>query len=97
MRGGRIERRGGSSDVPVADVLRQAGASELVGEGTFALPGGAPFEGDGKGTPYSMRTFGVIFVEVGVDRRAQVSCASGAPSAATAPDGSSTHGPLGRK
>jgi xanthine dehydrogenase YagR molybdenum-binding subunit len=67
MRGGRIERRGGSNGVPVADVLRQAGASELVGEGTFALPGGALFEGDGKGTPYAMRTFGVIFVEVGVD------------------------------
>ncbi len=67
MRGGRIERRGGSNGVRVADVLRQAGASELVGEGTFALPGGALFEGDGKGTPYAMRTFGVIFVEVGVD------------------------------
>jgi xanthine dehydrogenase YagR molybdenum-binding subunit len=67
MRGGRIERRGGSNGVPVADVLRQAGASELVGEGTFALPGGALFEADGKGTPYAMRTFGAIFVEVGVD------------------------------
>ena len=67
MRGGRIERSGGSNGVPVADVLRQAGASELVGEGTFALPGGALFEGDGKGTPYAMRTFGVIFVEVGID------------------------------
>ena len=67
MRGGRIERRGGSNGVPVADVLRQAGASELVGEGRFALPNDAPFEGDGKGTPYAMRTFGAIFVEVGVD------------------------------
>jgi xanthine dehydrogenase YagR molybdenum-binding subunit len=64
---GRIRRRGQTDGVPVAELLRQAGVSELVGEGRFALPKDAPFEGDGKGTPYAMRTFGAIFVEVGVD------------------------------
>jgi xanthine dehydrogenase YagR molybdenum-binding subunit len=64
---GRIRRRGQADGVPVAELLRQAGVSELVGEGRFALPNDAPFEGDGKGTPYAMRTFGAIFVEVGVD------------------------------
>ena len=44
-----------------------AGVDELVGEGTYELPGGAQFNGDGEGTPYAMRTWGVIFVEVGVD------------------------------
>ena len=58
---------GAADGVPVAEVMRQAGVSELVGEGRFALPNDAPFEGDGKGTPYAMRTFGAIFVEVGVD------------------------------
>ncbi len=67
LREGRISRKGMRDGVAVADVLRQAGISEVVGEGTFALANNAPFEGDGKGTPYAMRTFGAIFVEVGVD------------------------------
>jgi xanthine dehydrogenase YagR molybdenum-binding subunit len=49
------------------EALGRAGLDELVGEGTFALPGGAEFNQDGAGTPYAMRTWGVIFVEVGVD------------------------------
>ena len=49
------------------EALDRAGLDELVGEGTFALPGGAQFTQDGAGTPYAMRTWGVIFVEVGVD------------------------------
>ncbi|HYG85019.1 MAG TPA: xanthine dehydrogenase family protein molybdopterin-binding subunit [Azospirillum sp.] len=48
-------------------ILRQAGLDELVGDGSFTFPGGAPFSGDGSGTPYAMRTWGAIFVEVGVD------------------------------
>ena len=47
--------------------LDRAGIDELVGEGTFALPGDAGFNADGAATPYAMRTWGVIFVEVGVD------------------------------
>src|SRR5207244_8601254 len=31
------------------------------------LAGGAPFSGDGEGTAYAMRTWGTIFLEVGVD------------------------------
>ena len=49
------------------EALDRAGLDELVGEGTFALPGGAQFNHDGAGTPYAIRTWGVIFVEVGVD------------------------------
>ena len=49
------------------EALDRAGLDELVGEGTFALPGGAQFNQDGAGTPYAIRTWGVIFVEVGVD------------------------------
>jgi xanthine dehydrogenase YagR molybdenum-binding subunit len=69
MRGGRILRHGGGvgDGVAVADVMREAGVGEVVGEGAFALPGEAPFEADGKGTPFAMRTFGAVFVEVGVD------------------------------
>lgn len=73
LRDGRVGRRGEgagggeSGGAPLGEVLRRAGLSELVGEGTFALPNDAPFEGDGKGTPYAMRTFGAVFVEVGVD------------------------------
>jgi xanthine dehydrogenase YagR molybdenum-binding subunit len=49
------------------EALDRAGIDELVGEGTFALPGGSGFNADGQGTPYAMRTWGVIFTEVGVD------------------------------
>ena len=47
--------------------MRQAGVEEVVGDGAFELPGGVPFEEGGAGTPYAIRTFGAIFVEVGVD------------------------------
>jgi xanthine dehydrogenase YagR molybdenum-binding subunit len=50
-----------------ADQMAEAGVDELVGEGAYELPGGAMFNGDGEGTPYAMRTWGAIFVEVGVD------------------------------
>ncbi|HWM02754.1 MAG TPA: xanthine dehydrogenase family protein molybdopterin-binding subunit [Actinophytocola sp.] len=49
------------------DAMERAGIDELVGDGSFALPGGAQMNGDGEGTPYAMRTWGAIFVEVGVD------------------------------
>ncbi len=49
------------------EALDRAGIGELVGEGTFDLPGGAGFNQDGEGTPYAIRTWGVIFIEVGVD------------------------------
>jgi xanthine dehydrogenase YagR molybdenum-binding subunit len=49
------------------EALDRAGIDEIVGEGTFALPGGAGFNADGAGTPYAMRTWGAIFTEVGVD------------------------------
>jgi xanthine dehydrogenase YagR molybdenum-binding subunit len=56
--------QGGGDPLAALDI---AGLDELVGEGRFELPGGSGFSQDGEGTPYAMRTWGVIFVEVGVD------------------------------
>lgn len=67
MSDGHIGRVGGTTAIPVADILKTAGISEIVGEGEFGLPDGAFFEVHGGLTPYAMRTFGAIFVEVGVD------------------------------
>jgi xanthine dehydrogenase YagR molybdenum-binding subunit len=67
MRNGRIGRRGSADGIPISEAMRQVGASEMVGEGAFSLPENAPFEADGGKTGYAMRTFGAIFVEVGVD------------------------------
>jgi xanthine dehydrogenase YagR molybdenum-binding subunit len=50
-----------------AGQMTDAGVDELVGEGAYELPGRATFNGDGEGTPYAMRTWGAVFVEVGVD------------------------------
>ncbi|MGF6612734.1 xanthine dehydrogenase YagR molybdenum-binding subunit [Paraburkholderia sp. WSM4175] len=55
----------GGKDVRAS--LRQANLPEMVADGAFTLPGGASFSADGDGTPYAMRTWGAIFVEVGVD------------------------------
>lgn len=54
-------------DADPLEAMDRAGIDELVGDGTFALPDNASMNGDGEGTPYAMRTWGVIFVEVGVD------------------------------
>jgi xanthine dehydrogenase YagR molybdenum-binding subunit len=54
-------------DTDPREAMERADVDELVGEGTFGLPDGAPMSMDGAGTPYAMRTWGVIFVEVGVD------------------------------
>ena len=56
---GRIARTGAVESFSIADVLERAGESEVVGEGSF--------DPSQHGTGYSMRTFGAIFVEVGVD------------------------------
>jgi xanthine dehydrogenase YagR molybdenum-binding subunit len=45
--------------------MREAGVRELTGDGAFALPGNAP--ADAGDAANSTRTFGVMFVEVGVD------------------------------
>jgi len=71
---------GSSSTVGVGAAVAQAaenakrkraeldkGEQEVIGEGSFSLPNNAPFSGNGSGTPYAMRTFGAVFVEVGVD------------------------------
>lgn len=61
------QRVGAPADrLDVAEALRKTNA-DVVGEGKFVLPNGAPFNADGTDTPYAMRTWGAIFVEVGVD------------------------------
>lgn len=49
------------------DALRAAGIDEVIGEGRFTTPGGVT-NLDGEGTPAAIRTWGAIFLEVGVDR-----------------------------
>ncbi len=59
MANGRIGRAGTTEGIPIADVMGEAGESEIVGGGTF--------DPTQHGAGYSMRTFGAVFVEVGVD------------------------------
>lgn len=60
---GQLHHRGRSW--AISDIMREAGVRELTGDGAFALPGNAPVD-DGDAA-VSTRTFGVMFVEVGVD------------------------------
>ena len=47
--------------------IADAGLDEIVGESTSTLPGGVSADHDGGSSGFSMRTFGAVFVEVGVD------------------------------
>ncbi len=51
----------------IAEAMRRAGRHEIVADGEITLPGNVPFDDSGHATPYAMRTFGAIFVEVAVD------------------------------
>ena len=64
MRDGQIIH--GNESRTIREVLGEAGVSELVSDGAFDLPGGAPVVMGSSEFP--ARTFGVIFVEVGVDQ-----------------------------
>lgn len=55
-----------SGPIDLASVMRGRGG-ELVGEGAFGLPDGAPASVNGSGTPYAMQTWGATFIELGVD------------------------------
>ncbi len=59
MSDGRIRRKGGSEGATIADVMREAGTSEIVGSGSF--------DPKKHGEGFAMKTFGAVFVEVGVD------------------------------
>jgi xanthine dehydrogenase YagR molybdenum-binding subunit len=59
MSDGRISRIGGSEAQPIGEVMQRGGESEIVGMGVFD-----PAQ---HGAGYAMRTFGAVFVEVGVD------------------------------
>ena len=64
MRDGQIIH--GNESRTIREVLGEAGVSELVSDGAFDLPGGAPV--DMGSSEFPARVFGVIFVEVGVDQ-----------------------------
>ncbi|MFJ8364204.1 xanthine dehydrogenase family protein molybdopterin-binding subunit [Streptomyces sp. NPDC093984] len=60
---GALVRRGERR--PYGDILRAAGLDEVVGHGEMVLPGGGSADAGAPGV--SSRTFGAMFVEVGVD------------------------------
>jgi xanthine dehydrogenase YagR molybdenum-binding subunit len=59
MADGRIRRSGTAEGPSIADIMDQAGESEIVGIGAF--------DPAKLGSDYSIRTFGAVFVEVAVD------------------------------
>jgi xanthine dehydrogenase YagR molybdenum-binding subunit len=63
MRNGSIVH--GNETRRIQEVMSDFGVSELASDGSFDLPGGAPV--DLGSAEHPARTFGVIFVEVGVD------------------------------
>ena len=65
----RIAALGGSSSdfERWPTLLRDKGIGELVADGEFALPNNAAFDAHGGASPYSMHTWGAIFVEMEVD------------------------------
>jgi xanthine dehydrogenase YagR molybdenum-binding subunit len=62
---GKGQLRHGGQSRAIDDLMREAGVRELTGDGEFFLPGNAV--ADAGDAAVSTRTFGVIFVEVGVD------------------------------
>ena len=64
IRDGRIIH--GNESRGIAEVFNEADVSELASDGAFDLPGGAPV--DMGSSEFPARTFGAIFVEVGVDQ-----------------------------
>jgi xanthine dehydrogenase YagR molybdenum-binding subunit len=67
MRDGRIMSTAGGEGQSLRDIMREAGVTELSADGEWSPAPGVPFEGSGGRGPYAIKTFGVIFVEVGVD------------------------------
>jgi xanthine dehydrogenase YagR molybdenum-binding subunit len=59
MRAGRIYRKGGGETRGVVEVLLESGTDEIVGSGEF--------DPNDSGKGFAMRSFGAVFVEVGVD------------------------------
>lgn len=62
----RLDRLFPGVEEPAA-AFRASGVTELQGEGRFELPNNAGFSADGAGSGFAMRTWGALFVEVGVD------------------------------
>lgn len=56
-----------SDRTPALAALLDAGLAEISAQGSSMPPGGQPMDIDGGESGYAMRTFGAVFVEVGVD------------------------------
>jgi xanthine dehydrogenase YagR molybdenum-binding subunit len=67
----RIISLAGSKNPPPPErwgaILGELGVAEVVAEGAFQLPGGAPLDIHGGQSEYSMQTWGAVFVEMEVD------------------------------
>jgi len=67
----RLAALSGAKQVPSVEdwtaLMRERGIGELVADGAFVLPKGAPFDAHGGASGYSMHTWGAIFVEMEVD------------------------------
>lgn len=61
-----VQRLGAQPGTAVATLARGTDTA-VSAEGHFTLPGGAPLDADGGTGEYAMRSFGTVFVEVGVD------------------------------
>jgi xanthine dehydrogenase YagR molybdenum-binding subunit len=66
----QLEVYGAAKQGPLdlAALMARANVEEVVGDGKLTLPDDAHASFNGVGTPYAMQTWGVTFVEVGVDR-----------------------------
>jgi xanthine dehydrogenase YagR molybdenum-binding subunit len=59
MHAGRIYRHGGTEARGIVEVLQESGTDEIIGSGRF--------DPNDSGEGFAMRSFGAVFVEVGVD------------------------------
>ncbi len=59
MMNSQVRRKGGGEGPTIVELMRDAGTSEIVGSGAF--------DPEQHGAGFAMRTFGAVFVEVGVD------------------------------
>jgi len=55
------------SNAAPLEALLASGLPQVEGHGDFKLPGEAPFDADGAAEQVAMKTWGAIFLEVGVD------------------------------
>ena len=65
--GGEIRDRGATKGISVRHLMDGTGIGEIVGNGEFGLPGAVGSDAEGGASGYAMRTFGAVFLELGLD------------------------------